>query len=80
MSGSEKVTKTKEGRFICPHCKRPISSLSHEFTEFNQWKWNPKIKKYEKQPTNSREQYICDHCKKQINSEICESLSNQEDS
>jgi hypothetical protein len=80
MTRNRKVKKDKEGRFICPNCKKSILSISQIFSEFNQLKWNNKTKRYKKQPTDSRGECICDHCKKPINSEICENLSSQEDS
>ena len=75
----KEMAKDKEGKFICPHCQRPILSLSREFIEFDQWKWNPRSKKYEKQPTDSREQCLCDCCRKAISPAACEFLAGQDE-
>lgn len=80
MSKSEKLEKDREGRFICPQCRKPMTSISRTFCEIDQWKRNPKTKKYEKLPTDSKDQCMCDRCGKAINFDICENLSNQEDS
>jgi len=80
MSKSEELVKDKEGRFICPYCGKPMTSISHIFSEIDQWKRNSKTKKYEKLPTDSKDQCMCDRCGKAINFDICENLSNQEDS
>ena len=78
MPKPEKEIEDKDGRLICPFWKIPISSLSHQFIEFDRWIWNPKSRHYEKQPTDRREQCICDHCKKPINNEACEILSTED--
>ena len=75
MSNTEKLKKDEEGRFICPHCGKPMESISQTFYEIDQWTFNKKTKRYEKIPTNgSTEQFKCDHCGKQIGWEIHEEL------
>lgn len=79
MPRSKMMVRDKEGRFVCPHCHSPISSLSHEFIEFDRWKWNHKTGKYEKMPTDSRDQCLCDCCGKPINAPVCSSLPSQDE-
>ena len=61
MSKSEKLEKDREGRFICPYCGKPMVSISHIFSEIDQWKWNSRTKKYKELPTECSEKCICVH-------------------
>ena len=74
MSDTKKFREDKQGRFICPHCGKPIEDISLTFYEATKWKWNSKTKQYEQIPTDGDTSYKCGHCGKKIGQEIEEEL------
>jgi len=61
MSNTRKLKKDEEGWFICPYCGKPMVSISHIFSEIDQWKWNSRTKKYKELPTECSEKCIYVH-------------------
>ncbi len=75
MTGAKELKKDEEGRLICPHCGKPMVSISQTFYETDRWSFNKKTKRYEKIPTDgSTEQFKCDHCGAEIGWDISEEL------
>ncbi len=75
MSNTGKFKKNQEERLICPHCGKPMESISQTFYEIDRWNFNKKTKNYEKIPTNgSTEQFKCDRCGAEIGWDIAKLL------
>lgn len=58
----------EDGQLICPHCGKAMESISQTQYDTIKWKWDPKDKKYCKQPKNGgeSEKCTCDACGEHI--------------
>lgn len=58
----------EDGQLICPHCEKPMESISQTQYDTIKWKWDSKDKKYHKQSKNGgeSEKCTCDACGEHI--------------